>query len=117
LAIFEEEAIMASIRENSDTAVLIELLHHRFDQNPLRHSTISWSKVETCLQQKTDSIDILRQMEESGGEPDVVAWADSTDEWFFVDCSPETPTERRSLCYDEAALTARKANKPASAAS
>ena len=32
---------------------------------------------------------------------------------LFVDCSPETPALRRSLCYDRAALDERKEHRPA----
>ena len=32
--------------------------------------------------------------------------------YTFVDCSPESPSGRRSLCYDREALDARKENKP-----
>ncbi len=31
---------------------------------------------------------------------------------LFCDCSPESPSGRRSLCYDREALEARKENKP-----
>lgn len=31
---------------------------------------------------------------------------------MFFDCSKETPTHRKSICYDQKALEARKANKP-----
>jgi len=34
----------------------------------------------------------------------------------FTDCSPESPAGRRSLCYDRAALDARKEAKPAGSA-
>jgi hypothetical protein len=50
-------------------------------------------------------------MEASGGEPDVVELG-GTGEIYFVDCSVESPAGRRSLCYDRAALDARKENKP-----
>ena len=35
-----------------------------------------------------------------------------TGEIFYVDCSPESPAGRRSLCYDREALDSRKKNKP-----
>lgn len=35
---------------------------------------------------------------------------------IFCDCSPESPDERRSLCYDREALDARKEHKPRSSA-
>lgn len=47
-------------------------------------------------------------MEETGGEPDVVG----SEGIVFVDCSPETPTGRRSLCYDEKARLGRKVAPP-----
>src|ERR1700761_284683 len=52
-------------------------------------------------------------MEQTGGEPDVVAYDESTDEYIFYDCSAESPKGRRSLCYDREALDARKEFKPA----
>lgn len=51
-------------------------------------------------------------MEETGGEPDVIGYDEATGEYIWADCSPESPTGRRSLCYDDTALNARKANKP-----
>ena len=35
-----------------------------------------------------------------------------TDHYIFMDCSIESPTGRRSLCYDRKALDSRKAHKP-----
>jgi hypothetical protein len=52
-------------------------------------------------------------MEASGGEPDVIGQDPATGHFLFCDCSAETPTGRRSLCYDPEALNARKENKPA----
>ena len=51
-------------------------------------------------------------MESTGGEPDVVAQNQKTGEYIFYDCSAESPTGRRSLCYDREALGSRKGNKP-----
>ena len=36
----------------------------------------------------------------------------TTGEYVFFDCSAESPKGRRSVCYDQAALDARKQNKP-----
>lgn len=49
-------------------------------------------------------------MQDSGGEPDLII--DEAGDWLYVDCCPESPP-RRSLCYDSAALNARKEHKPA----
>ena len=55
-------------------------------------------------------------MEASGGEPDVVGRPDHEGRLTFMDCSPETPAVRRSLCYDRPALDARRDNKPGGSA-
>jgi hypothetical protein len=55
-------------------------------------------------------------MEETGGEPDVVGVDKKSGEFIFFDCSAETPKGRRSLCFDAAALDARKEHKPAGSA-
>ncbi len=55
-------------------------------------------------------------MESTGGEPDVIGKDESTGAFLYVDCAAESPQARRSLCYDEKALQARKANKPAGSA-
>jgi hypothetical protein len=51
-------------------------------------------------------------MERTGGEPDVVGYDKQTGEYIFYDCSAESPSGRRSLCYDREALEARKEHKP-----
>lgn len=54
----------------------------------------------------------LQAMEATGGEPDVVAFDGASEQFVYCDCSAESPTGRRSLCYDRAALEARRENKP-----
>lgn len=51
-------------------------------------------------------------MESTGGEPDVIACDQKTGEILFCDCAAESPTGRRSVCYDREALASRKENKP-----
>lgn len=60
----------------------------------------------------SDRLTSLEQMETTGGEPDVVSYDAVTGKYIFMDCSTESPTGRRSLCYDRRALDARKENKP-----
>ena len=55
-------------------------------------------------------------METTGGQPDVIGYDSKTKEYIFCDCSPESPSARRSLCYDAAALASRKEHKPADSA-
>jgi len=50
-------------------------------------------------------------MEESGGEPDV-ALIEGPGVIVFVDCAIESPSGRRSLCYDREAWEARKTARP-----
>lgn len=88
---------------------LLETLHHRFDQNPTRHPKLKWEEVEKKLRAHPDTLWSLQQMEETGGEPDVVT---DSGEIRFVDCAPESPKGRRSLCYDPDALASRKEHKP-----
>ncbi len=52
------------------------------------------------------------ELERTGGEPDVVGHYKKTGELIFMDCSPESPEGRRSLCYDRQAWASRKENKP-----
>ncbi|MGF7138923.1 DUF4256 domain-containing protein [Roseimarinus sediminis] len=95
---------------------LLEILKHRFENNMHRHNEMKWNKIEDRLNSMPHQLWSLLQMEESGGEPDVVAYNQSDDEFLFFDCSPESPKGRRSLCYDQLALESRKANKPRSSA-
>lgn len=91
---------------------LLQTLKTRFEQNPQRPTELSWDEIEARLQQYPAKLRSLQQMEASGGEPDLVAVDSTTGELIFYDCSPETPTGRRNLCYDREALEARKKNKP-----
>lgn len=93
---------------------LITEIWSRFLANPHRHSGISWDDIEGRLITHPEKLAILEKMEETGGEPDVV-WHDiDTSEYIWMDCSAESPVGRRSICYDRAALAARKENKPKS---
>lgn len=98
------------------TTELIATLKARFTTNRHRHDSLEWSNVENALLAHPTKLYSLHQMEATGGEPDVVAYNPQTGTYTFFDCCVETPTGRRSLCYDEAALASRKANKPAGSA-
>ena len=54
-------------------------------------------------------------MEKTDGEPNVVG-VDEKGAIIFMDCAAESPKGRRSICYDRAALDARKNNKPVTSA-
>jgi hypothetical protein len=91
---------------------LLNLLKIRFEKNLKRHNGIEWAKVQEKLEKSAEKLWSLQQMEKTGGEPDVVMFDEKTGEYTFVDCSPESPSARRSLCYDKAAWESRKEFKP-----
>jgi hypothetical protein len=95
-----------------DRGDLLDTLKRRFETHVSRHKGITWAVVEARLQARPDSLRSLREMEQSGGEPDVIGVDKKTGRVTFCDCSAETPAGRRSLCYDRDALDARKENKP-----
>lgn len=87
-------------------------LKARFEQNMSRHQDLEWAKVRARLEANIDKLWSLSVMERTGGEPDVVGHDKKTDEYIFVDCSPETPKGRTSVCYDREGLESRKEHKP-----
>ena len=91
---------------------LIQTLKLRFEQQPQRHKGVSWEKVQARLEASIAALRSLGEMEQSGGEPDVIGYDKKSGQYIFCDCSAESPTGRRSLCYDRKALDARKENKP-----
>lgn len=95
---------------------LLGILQKRFEKNKKRSKDILWKDVEARLKAQESKLWSLFQMEETGGEPDVLSFDSKTGEYIFFDCSAETPAGRRSYCYDKEALDARKENKPANSA-
>src|SRR5690606_15538720 len=95
---------------------LLKVLKARFEKNMDRHKGIDWNRVEAKLMSKPAKLTALYEMEETGGEPDVVGYDKKKDEYIFYDCSPESPKGRRSICYDHQALASRKEHKPADSA-
>jgi hypothetical protein len=93
-------------------ADLLAALKVRFEENAHRHEGLRWAKLQERLEGLPDMLWSLNEMEQSGGEPDVIGQDVKTKEYLFVDCSPQSPSGRRSLCYDGPALKARKEHKP-----
>lgn len=93
---------------------LLQTLQKRFTEHMERHEGLEWHAVAGKLQQQPERIWSLYQMEQTGGEPDVVGF--EKDQFIFFDCSAESPAGRRSLCYDRTAWNARKKNKPVNSA-
>lgn len=95
---------------------LFKILKERFEKNIQRHKNIEWAKVQSKLELNAEKLWSLNQMEITGGEPDVVDYDKNSDEFIFIDCSAESPKERRSICYDREALESRKEHKPSNSA-
>jgi len=93
-------------------ATLLEILKSRFKKNISRHEGLKWTDIVKKLDANPDKFWSLNEMEEAGGEPDVIGFDENTNEYLFCDCSAESPNGRRSLCYDRKALEARKQYKP-----
>lgn len=94
------------------STALLEILKTRFEKNAHRHKDLEWKNIQTKLEADSEKIWTLNEMEATGGEPDVVSYDNKTDEYIFFDCSAESPSGRRSYCYDREALDKRKENKP-----
>ncbi len=92
---------------------LLAALKTRFEKNMARHKGLDWAKVAARLEANAAKLWSLNEMEETGGEPDVVGHDKKTGEFIFFDCSAETPRDRRSICYDREGLDSRKEHKPA----
>jgi hypothetical protein len=91
---------------------LFRILKARFEKNMNRHKSLEWTQVQARLVASPEKLWSLSEMEQTGGEPDVLDHDKKTGEYIFYDCSAESPKARRSLCYDRAALESRKENRP-----
>lgn len=95
---------------------LLGILKQRFDKHMNRHPGVNWQQVQASIEGKPHHLEVLSAMESTGGEPDVVVWPTHKGHIVFCDCAAESPSGRRSLCFDGQALDARKENKPAGSA-
>jgi hypothetical protein len=87
---------------------LLTLLQSRFEKNKNRHKDIAWTDVHKRLVAHPDKLWAIFQMEQTGGEPDVVGDDAKEGVFLFYDCAVETPKGRRSTCYDQEGLASRK---------
>lgn len=95
-----------------ERARLLDELQNRFEKHMQRHPGLAWTDVQERLLGQPDALRSLHWMQATGGEPDLIGPDAADGAHVYCDCSPESPPGRRSLCYDRAALDARKANKP-----
>lgn len=101
---------------DNESTELLKILKARFQKHMQRHADVVWEDVAQRLNQQPEKLWSLQQMEDTGGEPDVVGQNPQTGAFVFMDCAPESPKGRRSLCYDHPALESRKEFKPANSA-
>ena len=59
---------------------LLDILKTRFEKNMNRHKGLAWDKVQAKLEANTKKLDALHEMEQTGGEPDVVGYDKKTGE-------------------------------------
>ncbi len=91
---------------------LLQTLKARFERHPKRHKGLDWAAVQARLEKSPKALASLHRMEATGGEPDVIGRETPSGPFLFCDCAVESPSGRRSLCYDREALDARRENKP-----
>ncbi len=95
---------------------LLSVLQARFEKNMHRHQGLAWAKIKAKLEANPGKLWSLCELENTGGEPDVVGHDEKTGEYIFFDCSPESPRGRVSVCYDRAGLESRKEHRPKNSA-
>jgi len=97
----------------TEREALLQTLQARFEKNRHRHPELAWAQVQARLEATaSEKLVSLHEMEQTGGEPDLISYDPKTDGYLFCDCSAESPKGRRSVCYDRAGLESRKAHKP-----
>ncbi|MCU0507707.1 MAG: DUF4256 domain-containing protein [Anaerolineae bacterium] len=98
---------------SEERADLLAVLQARFEKHERRHRGLVWAEVAARLDARPEKLRALREMERTGGEPDVVGRDAETGEFLFYDCAEESPSGRRNTCYDRAAREGRKTAAPA----
>nr|WP_294775705.1 DUF4256 domain-containing protein [uncultured Flavobacterium sp.] len=99
---------MANQLSSEQIERLLNVLKNRFEKNQKRHPDLDWEAIQTKLLAQPKKLWSLNEMENTGGEPDVVGYDKETKEYLFVDCVTESPKGRRSACYDREAQINRK---------
>lgn len=98
-----------------DKVGVIERIKTRFESRVAKDVEPSWADILLKIESNPDKLKSLTLMEETGGEPAFV-WVNKNGNFVFCDCSKETPTGRRSLCYDEVSRLSRKSFAPKTSA-
>lgn len=112
----KDEVSMTKEISIEEREALLNTLKTRFEKNMHRHEELEWGNIQEKLEGNIEKLWSLHEMEETGGEPDVVQYDEKSDAYIFYDCSQESPKGRRSVCYDHEALESRKKHKPENSA-
>jgi hypothetical protein len=102
----------SNILSTAQQKELLNILKTRFEKNMKRHKGLVWVDVQKKLEANAIKLWSLNEMEQTGGEPDVVAFDKKTGVFTFFDCAAESPKGRRSVCYDRAGWESRKEARP-----
>jgi hypothetical protein len=97
---------MSKILSPEVKANLLEVLKQRFEKHLTWYPNLDWKSVQSKLDINDAKLLSLNKMELTGGEPALIEYRADSGVFIFFDCSKESPSGRRSLCYDEAALNA-----------
>jgi hypothetical protein len=89
---------------------LLGVLKARFEVNIKMHGNIKWDDVEKALKANPKSLVTIKNMEDTGGEVDVLK--DEGADFLFTDFSDESPIGRRNVVYDKSAEESLKKNYP-----
>jgi hypothetical protein len=76
---------------------LLTTLKERFEKNIGRHKGVDWTVVRAKLEASPKKLQTLSEMENTGGEPDVIGYDKKADKVTFCDCSPESPRPAEPL--------------------
>ncbi|MFX0074560.1 MAG: DUF4256 domain-containing protein [Candidatus Hermodarchaeota archaeon] len=106
--VIEKISIIKKNLSSEECEELLRILKARFEENMYRHKGLEWVKIQAKLEDNTEKLWSLHEMERTGGEPDVVGYDKKTDEYSFYDCSAESPEGRRNICYDREGQEARE---------
>ena len=100
------------VKEAENLLSFFNILNVRFNKNMVRHPGLEWARVQKKLDQYPEKQRSLKEMENTGGEPDVTGFDAASGQFIFMDGSAETPKGRRSICYDREGLEERKEHRP-----
>lgn len=74
---------------------LLRTLQTRFEKHMRRHPGVSWASVQARISANAHALRSLHEMEETGGEPDVIGSQGEDGRYTFCACAAESPSGRR----------------------